>query len=66
MQVAASGAEKALLTWQRTFLLAIIAGAFISFGALFALSVGCACPGLSSTDPGLHPNALCPAFICAY
>lgn len=55
VQITAMGAAKTQLTWSRTILLGIIGGAFISFGALFALSVGCCCPGIAAADPGGWP-----------
>ena len=35
------------------FVLGILAGIYIGFGALLMLSVGGACPGLASSNPGL-------------
>ena len=55
LQLVASGAAKAQLSWVETIGYSILGGAYISFGALFALSVGCACPGLAATDPGKGP-----------
>ena len=38
----------------KTFLLGILGGAFIGFGSFLAISVGGACPGLVSSNPGLQ------------
>lgn len=40
------GAKKATLSPTETFLKAIVAGVFIAFGGLLALSVGANCPGM--------------------
>lgn len=42
------------LPWANVLLLGILAGAYISLGALLALSVGGNIPGILSTNPGLQ------------
>lgn len=54
VQAAAAGASKAGLTVGKTFTLGVLGGAFIGFGSFLAISVGAACPGLLSTNPGLQ------------
>ena len=39
---------------QKTFLMGIISGCHIAFGALLAITVGGNCPGLAATNPGLQ------------
>lgn len=41
-----------------TLVLGVLAGAFIGFGSFLALSVGGACPGLASANPGLQKMVL--------
>jgi formate/nitrite transporter len=48
------GAAKALLPVWKTALLGVVAGCYIGFGALLLLHVGCSCPGLAATNPGLQ------------
>ncbi|CAL8463113.1 g2647 [Coccomyxa elongata] len=50
----AAGQTKAALSISKTFFMGILGGAFIGFGSFLALSVGGACPGLASTNPGLQ------------
>lgn len=54
----AAGAAKAALPVGTTLVLAVLAGAFIGFGSFLALSVGGACPGLASANPGLQKMVL--------
>ena len=54
LQAAATGASKASMSAAKTFLLGILGGAFIGFGSFLAISVGGACPGLVSSNPGLQ------------
>ena len=54
----AAGAAKAALPAGTTLVLGVLAGAFIGFGSLLALSVGGACPGLASANPGLQKMVL--------
>ena len=53
-QLAALGAAKGQMTFKRTFVLGIVAGCFIAFGALFGLSIGAAIPTIQKNDPGLQ------------
>ncbi|GMH37288.1 hypothetical protein BSKO_05161 [Bryopsis sp. KO-2023] len=46
------GEMKGKLSPMKTFIMAIVAGVFISFGALLALSVGFSCPGMVESNPG--------------
>lgn len=48
------GEKKAAATATKTFLMGIISGCHIAFGALLAITVGGNCPGLASTNPGLQ------------
>lgn len=54
----AAGAAKAALPVGTTLVLGVLAGAFIGFGSFLALSVGGACPGLASANPGLQKMVL--------
>jgi len=54
VQAAATGGAKASMSASKTFLLGILGGAFIGFGSFLAISIGGACPGLVSTNPGLQ------------
>ena len=54
----AAGAAKAALPVGTTLVLGVLAGAFIAFGSFLALSVGGACPGLASANPGLQKMVL--------
>ena len=58
MQAVAAGAAKAALPAGTTLVLGVLAGAFIGFGSFLALSVGGACPGLASANPGLQKMVL--------
>lgn len=48
------GEKKAAAPAAKTFLMGIISGCHIGFGALLAVSVGGNCPGLLATNPGLQ------------
>jgi len=50
----AAGAAKAAAPAAKIFQLGIVAGAHIAIGAYLAVSVGGACPGLATTNPGLQ------------
>merc|ERR1719235_77217 len=54
----AAGEMKASMAPDNIFILGILAGAQIGFGAYLMLSVGAACPGLLETNPGLHQIVL--------
>lgn len=47
MQIAALGADKAALPTGKLLLLGMLAGVYIGFGCLLAMSIGGACPGLA-------------------
>lgn len=47
------GAAKANLPVSKIFVLSLLGGFFIAFGGALAISVGPACPGLASSNPGL-------------
>merc|ERR1719460_2584894 len=49
---------KANMASDNIFVLGILAGAQIGFGAFLMLSVGAACPGLLETNPGLQKIVL--------
>ena len=53
MQATEIGAAKANLPVSKIFALSILGGFFIAFGGALAISVGPACPGLASSNPGL-------------
>lgn len=48
------GEKKAAAPRTKTFLMGIISGCHIGFGALLAVSIGGHCPGLLATNPGLQ------------
>eukprot|EP01036_Dinobryon_divergens_P027781 gene27781-36608_t len=48
------GAKKASLSVQKIFILSILSGIHIGFGAFLVLSVGAACPEIAKTNPGLQ------------
>lgn len=50
----AAGAAKASGSWEKVFKLGIVSGCHIGFGMYLATTVGGACPGLASTNPGLQ------------
>merc|ERR1719487_1928843 len=54
----AVGEMKANLDPDKIFILGILAGAQIGFGAYLMLSVGAACPGLLAENPGLQKIVL--------
>lgn len=49
-----AGVAKASGSFSKIFKLGIVAGCHIAFGAYLAISVGGACPGLASSNPGLQ------------
>lgn len=68
MQATEIGAAKANLPVSKIFVLSLLGGFFIAFGGALAISVGPACPGLASSNPGLlkiltgkeiHPKVFC-------
>lgn len=50
----AAGAAKAAGSWSKIFKLGMVSGAHIGFGSYLAITVGGACPGIASTNPGLQ------------
>lgn len=50
----AAGALKASASFSKIFKLGVVAGCHIAFGAYLAISVGGACPGIASSNPGLQ------------
>jgi len=50
----AAGAAKASASWSKIFKLGIVSGAHIGFGSYLAITVGGACPGIASANPGLQ------------
>lgn len=48
------GEKKAAMPAAKTFLMGIISGCHIAFGALLAITVGGNCPGLAASNPGLQ------------
>eukprot|EP00965_Chrysotila_dentata_P235892 6201010-Pleurochrysis_carterae.AAC.7 len=50
----AAGVKKANMPVNKIFLLSILSGVHIAFGAFLMVSVGGACPGLAATNPGLQ------------
>jgi formate/nitrite transporter FocA (FNT family) len=48
------GAAKASASFGKIFRLGIVAGCLIAFGGYLAISVGCACPGIAASNPGLQ------------
>lgn len=52
------GAGKSKLDVGKTFLFGLLAGVYIAMGALLALTVGGACPGILQTNPGLQKIVL--------
>lgn len=50
----AAGAAKASAPWAKIFKLGVVSGAHIGFGSYLAITVGGACPGIASTNPGLQ------------
>lgn len=48
------GASKVRQKLSKTLVLSMLAGCYTSFGAALALTVGCNCPGLAATNPGLQ------------
>lgn len=54
----AAGAKKAQTPADKIFALGVLSGVHIGFGAFLMLSVGGACPGLASSNPGLQKMIL--------
>ena len=54
MQAVRTGEAKANGTFAKTFVSAILAGAYVGFGAMLALSIGGNCPELAASNPGLQ------------
>lgn len=52
------GAGKSKLGVWQTFLFGLLAGVYVGMGALLALTVGGACPGILQTNPGLQKLVL--------
>lgn len=52
--VVTAGENKANMPWDRTFILSIVAGAYIALGGVLALRVGGAVPGVLASNPGLQ------------
>lgn len=50
---AAIGGVKAAMTPLKTFILGVLSGCHIGFGAYLAIAVGGACPGIAAANPGL-------------
>jgi formate/nitrite transporter FocA (FNT family) len=50
----AAGVGKASKSFGDIFKLGIVAGCHIAFGAYLAITVGGACPGIASENPGLQ------------
>lgn len=50
----AAGVGKASKSWADIFKLGIVSGCHIAFGAYLAITVGGACPGIASENPGLQ------------
>ena len=66
MQIVALGSDKAELPASKTFILSLLAGVYISFGGMLAISVGGACTGLAQVGTctwigRLHASGLIPA-----
>ncbi|KAG1655259.1 hypothetical protein FOA52_009816 [Chlamydomonas sp. UWO 241] len=51
--MATLGGAKAAMPARKTFVLGIMAGAYVAFGSFLMLAVGGAMPGLMATNPGL-------------
>jgi formate/nitrite transporter len=54
----AAGAKKAEMKPSKILALGVLSGVHIAFGAYLMLSVGAACPGLASSNPGLQKMIL--------
>lgn len=54
----AAGEKKANMPANKVFGLGVLSGCHIGFGALLMLTVGGACPGLASSNPGLQKMVL--------
>lgn len=52
------GAGKSKLNVWKTFVFGLLAGVYVALGALLALTVGGACPGILTTNPGLQKLVL--------
>ena len=57
-QAVAMGASKAQAPFDKTFLSAILAGAYVGFGGMLALCVGANLPEIAATNPGLQKMIL--------
>lgn len=58
MQAVSMGEAKANGAFDKTFISAMLAGAYVGFGGMLALSVGGACPELMAHNPGLQKLVL--------
>ena len=54
----ALGAAKAAAPLWKTFMMSVLAGAFIGFGGTLAFTVGAAVPGIAAANPGLQKMIL--------
>jgi hypothetical protein len=54
----AAGKAKASASWAKIFKLGVVSGCHIGFGAYLAITVGGACPGLATSNPGLQKVSL--------
>ena len=52
------GTSKAYAPFGETFVSAILAGAYVGFGGMLALSIGANCPDLAASNPGLQRMVL--------
>ena len=61
----AAGAAKAAASFGKIFTMGVVAGCHIAFGAYLAISVGGACPGLATTNPGLQKIVMVGRILCS-
>ena len=54
----AAGSVKAAASFAKIFMLGVVAGCHIGFGAYLAITVGGACPGIAQSNPGLQKMIL--------
>lgn len=54
MQAIAMGASKATAPFDKTLLSAVLAGAYVGFGGMIALTVGANLPEIAASNPGLQ------------
>ena len=54
MQAVETGEAKANGPFAKTFVSAMLAGAYVGLGAMLALSIGGNCPELAASNPGLQ------------